>query len=95
MFDLKNPETHPTRYHECVNNLYSVTSKMTHEERLGAAKVMNALADYFWHAHFEKKAVLNQKSLVKTLDEIRENLIEEFYHADQPHQQPKQIQAQR
>ena len=96
-FDLKNPETHPSRYHDCVNKLFTVTSKMTQEERLGAAKVLNTLADYFWQAHFEKKAVLNQKTLVKTLDEIRENVMEDYYHADksdQPHQ-PKQIQAQR
>jgi hypothetical protein len=98
-FDLKNPETHPSRYHDCVNKLFSVTTAMTQEERLGAAKVLNALADYFWQAHFEKKAVLNQKSLVKTLDEIRENVMNEFHHNDSPlwqeRQQPQQISIQR
>lgn len=102
-FDLKNPETHPMRYHDCVNKLYSVTSKMSQEERLGAAKVLNTLADYLWTAHFEKNVVLNQKSLVKTLDEIRENVIEQFYHNDNSQEQeqqkqqkqPQQIQAQR
>ena len=100
-FDLKNPETHPMRYHDCVNKLFSVTSKMSQEERLGAAKVLNTLADYLWTAHFEKNVVLNQKSLVKTLDEIRENVIEQFYHnephdvqtLETPQQQPQQIQT--
>jgi hypothetical protein len=79
-FDWKKPETHPNRYHDAVVAIHAATAAMNQEQRLGAAKVLNVLADYFWQAHFEKQAVLNQKAVVKTIDEIRENLLEDYYH---------------
>ncbi len=79
-YDLKDPSTHPIRYYDCAEQVYNATTTMTTEELTGAAKVMNVLADYFTTLHFEKQAVFNQKTLVKTLDELRENINEDLFH---------------
>ncbi len=79
-FDLQKPETHPIRYYEVIDEVFKNMDTMTLEEKVGAAKVLTPIANYFWSAHFDKQAVLNQKSFVKTLDEIRDNLNEEIIH---------------
>jgi hypothetical protein len=79
-YDLKDPSTHPIRYYDCAEKVHKVVTGLSTEELTGAAKVMNVLADYFTTLHFEKQANLNQKTLVKTLDEIRENMNEDLFH---------------
>lgn len=79
-FDMQKPDTHPIRYYEVIDQVFKNMNTMSLEQKVGAAKVLSPIADYFWHAHFDKQAVFNQKSLVKTLDEIRDNLNEEIHH---------------
>ena len=85
-YDLKDPSTHPIRYYACAEKVYQVVKHMSTEELTGAATLMNVLADYFSTLHFEKQAVFNQKTFVKTLDEIRENLNEDLFHKKQEDQ---------
>jgi hypothetical protein len=79
-FDWKNPDTHPIRYYDCAEQVYEATKDKTVEQLEAIADVLYVLKRYFWKAHFEQEAVLNQKALVKTLDEIFENVAEDWYH---------------
>jgi hypothetical protein len=83
-YDWKNPETHPIRYYEVMEKIFSFMDDMSTEELIGATKVVGCLSDYFWDAHFEKQGRFNQKALVKTFDEIKENLQETIYHRENP-----------
>ena len=83
-YDWKNPETHPIRYYEVMEKIFSFMDTMSTEELIGATKVVGCLSDYFWDAHFEKQGRFNQKALVKTFDEIKGNLEETIYHRENP-----------
>ena len=83
-YDWKDPTTHPIRYYDVMEKVFSFMDDMSTEELIGATKVMSCVSDYFWDAHFEKKGRFNQKALVKTLDEIKENLQETIYYRENP-----------
>lgn len=79
-FDWKNPDTHPIRYYDCAEQVYDVTKDMSVEQLEAVADVLHVMKCYFWKAHFEQEALFNQKALVKTFDEIFENIAEDWYH---------------
>ena len=49
-YDWKNPETHPIRYYEVMEKIFSFMDDMPTEELIGAAKVVGCLSEYFWDA---------------------------------------------
>lgn len=83
-YDWQDPATHPIRYYDVMEKVFSFMDDMNTDELIGATKVMSCLSDYFWDAHFEKKGRFNQKALVKTLDEIKDNLQETVYYRENP-----------
>jgi hypothetical protein len=73
-----DPYVYPTRYWELIERIDSTMQTMTEEELVGAYKIMKKVSDFFWIQHFEKFATLNQRSIVKTLDDIGENVCHEL-----------------
>jgi hypothetical protein len=73
-----DPYVYPTRYWECIERIDATMRTMTEEELVGAYKIMKKVSDYFWLQHFEKFATLNQRSIVKTLDDLSENMCHEL-----------------
>ena len=58
------------------------TDDFTKEQLEGALHMMSYISGYMNHIHFETKTVFCRKSLVKTLEEIYENLEEHYHHFD-------------
>ena len=58
------------------------TDDFTKEQLEGALHMMGYISGYMNHIHFETKTVFCRKALVKTLEEIYENLAEHYYHFD-------------
>lgn len=75
-----DPYVYPTRYWECIERVDSTLQSMSEAELVGAYKVMKKVSDFFWIQHFEKYAVFNQRGVVKTLDDISENICLELQH---------------
>jgi hypothetical protein len=75
-----DPYVYPTRYWDCIDRVDSTLQTMSEEELVGAYKIMKKVSDFFWIQHFEKYAMLNQRGVVKTLDDISENICLELQH---------------
>ena len=73
-------QEHPIRYYEVMNKVFEEMDTMDHDKLKGATQIISILADYFWDIHFNKRQVLDQKALVKTLDEIRDTLFDAIYN---------------
>ena len=58
------------------------TDNFTKEQLEGAIHMMEYISGYMNYIHFEKKTVFCRKALVKTLEEIYENLAEHYHHFD-------------
>ena len=58
------------------------TDDFTKEQLEGAIHMMEYISGYMNYIHFEKKTVFCRKALVKTLEEIYENLAEHYNHFD-------------
>lgn len=69
-----DPYVYPTRYWDLIERIDSTLQTMSEEELNGAYKIMKKVSDFFWIQHFEKFASLNQRGVVKTLDDISENI---------------------
>ena len=81
-YDLKNSDTHPIRYHDLLSKVFKNMETMSMSELIGAAKVIGPLSEYMLTFHFENRGVFNQKTLVKTIEEISENIHEDIYHLE-------------
>ena len=77
---LKETSAHPIRYYDVMSMVFDEIDTMSVPELRGATKVMSILTDYFWDFHFNNKGTIDQKALVKTLDEIRDSLFDTMYH---------------
>jgi hypothetical protein len=82
-YDCKDPSTHQIRYYDLLSSVFKNMQSMNEPELVGAAKVMGPIADFLTRFHFEQHGVLNQKSFVKTMEEIAENIHEDLYHMNQ------------
>ncbi len=80
MEEQPEQQEHPIRYYELMKHVFDEMDTMSSSEIRGATKVMSIIADYFWDLHFNSKQVLDQKAFVKTIDEIRDNLFDMYYH---------------
>jgi hypothetical protein len=75
-----DPYVYPTRYWEVIERIDSTLQTMTEEELVGAYKIMKKISDFFWIQHFEKYTMFNQRGVVKTLDDISENICYELQY---------------
>ena len=69
----------------------------TYEQKVGAYRMLSIISDNLWHMHFEEKLRLTSKDIIKTLESIRENLLQDLVSltspadpASQPSLQPSQ-----
>lgn len=76
-FDPQNPDTHPDRYYRLIFGIEDVKKGLSHEELKGAAKVLGLLSQELEYLYFDKKMVFNQQTLIKTITEIYENVLED------------------
>ena len=73
----QNPNTKSIRYYHILHRLEELQKEMTHEELKGAAKVLGFLAEDLEHMHFDKKIEFDQRTLVKTITEAYQNVLED------------------
>ena len=76
---MRPPNQHPIIYKEMVQDTTKLIETMTQEEKQGAAKAMSRLANFLWDFVRERGGVLNQTSLVSTVDQIREAYVVSLY----------------
>jgi hypothetical protein len=76
---MQPPQMHPNTYSVVVQQTNTLIDTMTTEERRGAAKAMSKLANFLWEFVRERGGVLNQTSLVTTVDQIREAYMVSLY----------------
>jgi hypothetical protein len=48
------------------------------EQRIGAYKMMALISNELWHMQFDDKLRLDTRTLIKTLDDIQTNLLEDI-----------------
>jgi len=82
VYNSKDPTTHPIRYFDVLVKVFKSMELMTKDELIGAAKVIGPLSEFMSYFHFEQEGVFNQRSLVKTICEISENIEEDIYHLE-------------
>ena len=82
VYNSKDPTTHPIRYFDVLVKVFKSMELMTKDELIGAAKVLGPLSDFISSFHFEQEGVFNQRTLVKTICEISENIHEDIYHLE-------------
>jgi hypothetical protein len=82
IYDPKDPSTHQIRYYELLSTVFKNMESMEEPELVGAAKVMGPIASFLQAFHFEEHGVLDQKSFVKTLVEIAENIQVDLYNME-------------
>lgn len=70
-------QTNAPRYYNILDNLEELQKELSKEELKGAAKVLGLIAEELEHMHFDKKLELNQKTLVKTITQAYENVLED------------------
>jgi hypothetical protein len=82
----QNPDTQPIRYYAILSQLEELQKDLSHEELKGATKVLGLLAQELEHMHFDKKLEMNQQTLVKTITEAYENVLEDslYKHQNSP-----------
>lgn len=78
-FEFPDCPANPSRYHECIEKVDETLKSMNKEELMGAYRIMKKVSEFFWTEYFDKCTVLSQRGVVKTLDEITENLSQELY----------------
>lgn len=76
----QNPSTQPIRYYHILDRLEEFQRELSVEELKGAAKVLGILAEELEHMHFDKKMELDQRTLVKTIMDAYENVLEDSLH---------------
>jgi hypothetical protein len=64
------------RYSKLLENAEAELQSMTPEEIRGALILATRISQFMWTEHFENHEVLNQKILVKTLDDVVEMCME-------------------
>ena len=79
----QNPSIHPIRYYHILERLEKLQRGLSIEELQGAAKILGILAEEFEHMHFDKKMELDQRTVVKTITEVYENVLEDALHKHQ------------
>ena len=75
----KDPTDHPLRYYRLLEEIEEKIKAYKLEEMIGAARIVKVISDFMWTAHFDHQIQLNQKSLVKTMDEISDILAERVH----------------
>jgi hypothetical protein len=78
-FEFPDYPANPSRYQECIEKVDETLKAMPKEELMGAYRIMKKVSEFFWELHFNKYAILSQRGVVKTLDEITENLCQELH----------------
>lgn len=73
----QDPNTHPIRYYHILRRLEVFQRELSIEELQGAAKILGILAEEFEIMHFDKKMDLDQRTIVKTITEVYENVLED------------------
>ena len=76
----QDPKNHPLRYYSLLQEVEERISVYTLDEMTGAARIMKTLSDFMWSVHFDRQQEFNQKSLVKTIDEISDILMERLHN---------------
>ena len=57
---------------------------MPSEQRVGAHRMMSLISSQLWHMQFDEKLRLDMKTLIKTLDEIQTNILDDLIHLEPP-----------
>jgi hypothetical protein len=70
----------PVRYYDLLEEVDKVASKLKKSELQGAIDIMAIVSTYFYRLHFYENQTLDQKSYVKTLEDIKEILLESIIH---------------
>jgi hypothetical protein len=65
-----------TRYSKLLETADEELQNMTPEEIRGALILATRISQFMWTEHFEHHEILNQKILVKTLDDVVEMCME-------------------
>jgi hypothetical protein len=65
-----------TRYSKLLDTTDEELQNMTPEEIRGALILVTRISQFMWTEHFENHEILNQKILVKTLDDVVEMCME-------------------
>lgn len=76
----EDPREHPLRYYELLRDVEERIKTYRLDEMMGAARIMKVLSDFMWTVHFDQRQEFNQKSLVKTVDEIADILAERLHN---------------
>ena len=82
-YNSKDPNTHQIRYYELLSTIFKNMETMNEPELIGAAKVLNPISEFLLKFHFEEHGILNQKSFVKTIETISENIHTDLHHIKQ------------
>ena len=53
----------------------------TYEQKVGAYRMLSIISDKLWDMHFEEKLRLTSKDIVKTLDAIKENILQDLLNS--------------
>lgn len=54
-----------------------------YEQKLGAYRMLSIISDNLWHMQFEEKLRLTSNCIVKTLDAIKENMLQDLISLEQ------------
>jgi hypothetical protein len=78
-FEFPDSIANPPRYYECIEKVDETLQYMSKEELMGAYRIMKKVSEFFWTEYFGNSVVLSQRGIVKTLDEITENICQELH----------------
>jgi len=56
----------------------------TYEQKVGAYRMLSIISDKLWDMQFEEKLRLTSKDIVKTLDAIKENMLQDLLNLGLP-----------
>ena len=76
----EDPKNHPLRYYSLLQEVEERIRGYSLDELAGAARIMKVLSDFMWSVHFNQQLEFNQKSLVKTVDELSDILTERLHN---------------
>jgi hypothetical protein len=74
--------TGPTRYYDLLEEIDKVATGLKKSELQGAIDIMAIVSQFFYKLHFYDNKVLDQKAYVKTLEDIKEILLETAVNAE-------------
>ncbi len=66
----------PLRYYDLLEQVDKTAVKLKADELTGAIDIMTIVSAYFYKLHFYDNEVIDQKCIVKTLEDIKELLLE-------------------